>query len=85
MVDVVPNLQHFFDLLLRTIHEAIEGLNCEYELNRTDSFESQLWYFVRTLNLMSTCLACTGTGSDRVQQENKRILPFTTHNNTVQG
>ena len=66
------------------MHEAIEGLDYEYEPNRAESFEYQPCDFMRTLNLM-TRFACTGTGSDRVQQENKRILPFTTHNNTVQG
>ena len=46
--------------MLRTVHEAIEGLNCEYEPNRADSFQSRLGDFVRTLDLMSSRFrACT--------------------------
>ena len=65
MAEVVPHLQQFFDSLLRTIHEAIDGLSCEYEPNRADSFECQLGDFARTLSVMSSRLACRA-GSERI-------------------
>jgi len=69
MADVVPNLEQFFESLLRTVHEAIEGLNCEYKPNRADSFESRLGDFVPTLDLMSSRFRACTAGSDRVLQD----------------
>jgi len=62
-------LSSFFESLLRTVHEAIEGLNCEYKPNRADSFESRLGDFVPTLDLMSSRFRACTAGSDRVLQD----------------
>ena len=69
MADVMPNLEQFFESSLRTVHEAIEGLNCKYEPNRADSFESRLGDFVRTLDLMSSRFRACTAGSDRVSED----------------
>ena len=69
MANVVPNVEQFFESLLRTVHEAIERLNCEYEPNRVDSFEFRLGDFVRTLNLMSSRFRACMAGSDRVIED----------------
>ena len=55
--------------MLRTVHEATEGLNCEYEPNRADTFESRLGDFVRTFDLMSSRFRACTAGSDRVHKD----------------
>lgn len=55
--------------MLRTVHEATEGFNCEYEPNRADSFESLLGDFGRTLDLMSSSFRACTAGSDRAREE----------------
>jgi len=69
----VPNLEQFFESPPHTVHEAIEGLNCEYEPNRADSFESRLGDFVRTLDLMSSRFRACTAGSDRVLEDLQRL------------
>lgn len=54
MSNVVPSLEQFFESLLTTLHEAIEGLNCEYESNRAESLASRLGDFEGTLGLIAS-------------------------------
>ena len=61
MSHVIPNLEHFFESFLRTLHEAIEGLNGQCEPNRANTLLCRLRDFEITLGLISSRLASTGS------------------------
>lgn len=72
MSNVVPSLEQFFESLLTTLHEAIEGLNCEYESNRAESLASRLGDFEGTLGLIASRLAQRGC-CDRLLEDVEHI------------
>ena len=78
MVQMIPNLEQFFEAFLRTLHEAIEGLNGHYEPNRASTILDRLHDFEITLGLISSRLASRGFSDQFLEDINEltRALRF---------
>ena len=78
MAQMISNLQQFFEAFLRTLHEAIEGLNGHYEPNRASTILDRLHDFEITLGLISSRLASRGFSVQFLEDKNEltRALRF---------
>ena len=72
-MNVIPNLEQFFDLFLRCICEGIAGISSEYKPNRVESLLSRLGEFERTLGLISSHLGERGS-SDQLLKDIEQLL-----------